>query len=111
MTSAGRVLLDECVPRRLLRHLTDQDASHATDEGWAGRRNGALLQAMREASFTVLVTVDRNLSIQQDIGRAGVAVVVMDAASNRTEDLLPLLPELLTVLGRIQPGEVRHIGA
>lgn len=58
----ARVLLDECVPRRLLRrHLRDLDASHVLDAGWGGQRNGALLRLMLGAGFGTLVTVDRNL--------------------------------------------------
>jgi predicted nuclease of predicted toxin-antitoxin system len=56
-----RLLLDECVPQRLSRQLQEFEVSHVASEGWAGRRNGDLLRAMRIAGFDVLVTVDRNL--------------------------------------------------
>jgi hypothetical protein len=111
MASVGRILFDECVPRRLLRrHLPDLNASHVIDEGWAGRRNGVLLQSMRGAGFVTLVTVDRNLTYQQNVASAGVAVVVLHAYGNRTDDLVPLLPALRAVLVEIGAGEVRHIG-
>ena len=48
------LLLDECVPRRLRRELSNYDVSHVTWEGWAGQRNGALLELMRTAGFTGL---------------------------------------------------------
>lgn len=109
--STVRALLDECVPRRLLRrHLTDLNASHVLDEGWAGRRNGVLLGLMLEAGFTTLVTVDRNLVYQQNIAAAGIGVIVLHARGNRTEDLVPLLPVLRAALPEVAPGQVCHLG-
>jgi hypothetical protein len=65
--AARRILLDECLPRRLKRELTGFDVSDVIAEGWAGRHNGELLPLMRKAGFHVFVTVDRNLVNQQDI--------------------------------------------
>jgi len=59
----------------------------------------------------VLVTVDRNLIHQQNLSvleRLGLVVLV--AYSNNLKALRPLIPELLTVLASIRPGEVVHIG-
>jgi hypothetical protein len=109
--AAGRAILDECVPRRLLRrHLSDLGLSHVIDEGWAGRRNGILLRLMLTAGFTTLITVDRNLEYQQNVTAAGIAVIVLHARSNRTEDLAMLVPALREALKNVQPGEIRHIG-
>ena len=41
-----RLLLDECVPRPLLRDLTGHDAHHVVDLGWSSKRNGELLKLM-----------------------------------------------------------------
>ncbi len=57
-----RILLDECVPRRLRHALPGHDVATVTGEGWAGRRNGDLLQLMLTAGFRVFVTADRNLA-------------------------------------------------
>ena len=53
--------------------------------GWASKRNGELL-TLAEAAFDVFLTVDRNLSFQQDIGRFNLAVVVLVAKGNRHSD-------------------------
>ena len=44
-----RLLLDECVPRPLLRDLAGHDAHHVVDMGWSSKRNGELLTLMVEA--------------------------------------------------------------
>ena len=112
MTSSipGQVLFDECVPRNLLRELPNLAASHAITEGWAGHRNGMLMRAMLAAGFHTLVTVDRNLSFQQNVAASGLAVIVLHAKSNRVPDLVPLIPALLTVLPTVRVGTVTHVG-
>ena len=100
-----RILLDECLPKRLKRDLVGHDARTVPEMGWASKKNGELL-ALAEAAFDVFLTVDRNLSFQQDIARFKVAVVVLVARGNRHSDLQPLIPELLTVLVALSPGRV-----
>ena len=67
-----RVLLDECLPRRLGRVLTGCDVRTVPEAGWAGKQNGELLQ-LASASFDVFVTMDRNLQYQQNLLDAGLA--------------------------------------
>jgi len=52
-----RVLLDECLPRRLKTELPDHEVRTAQEEGWAGLRNGELLR-VAAVRFEVLLTVD-----------------------------------------------------
>jgi len=39
--------------------------------GWAGKKNGELLALMAGTGFEVLLTVDQNLSHQQDVAVKG----------------------------------------
>ena len=64
---------------------------------------------MMQASFTILLTADRNLRYQQNLQQAGVAVIVMVAPSNRLPDLLPLIPSVCSALIRIVPGEAIEV--
>lgn len=105
-----RILLDECLPRRLKRDLAGHEARTVPEMGWASKQNGELL-ALAQSQFDVFVTVDRNLSFQQDVGQFSIAVVVMVASGNRHSDLQPLIPKLLLMLGSILPGRVVKLGA
>ena len=71
--------------------------STARDEGWTGIANGRLL-ALVSQSFDVFVTVDRNLSFQQNLPSFSIAVIVMHATSNRLAELRVLVPELLMAI-------------
>ena len=77
--------------------------------GWAGTKNGDLL-TLAEKQFEVFVTVDRNLSFQQNLTRYNIAVIVLRARTNRLRDLLLLVPELSASLPAANRGEVLWIG-
>lgn len=104
-----RILLDECLPRRLCRELPGHDTQTVHESGWSGKKNGELLTLMAARGFEVLMTVDRSLPHQQNLSARGIAVIVLVAASNRLADLRPLMPPTLAVLESIQPGEVVEI--
>jgi hypothetical protein len=77
-----RVLLDECLPRRLKRDLVGHEAHTAPEMGWASKRNGELLR-LAQHEFDVFLTVDRKLQHQQNLASFNIAVIVMVAGTNR----------------------------
>ncbi len=82
-----RVLLDECIEQM----------------GWTTIKNGELL-ALASRAFDVFVTVDRNLSLQQNIGGLPIAVIILAARTNRLADLIPRVPELLSTIASARHG-------
>ena len=78
--------------------------------GWTAIKNGELL-ALASESFDVFITVDRNLSFQQNIASLSIAVIVLQARSNRLADLKVLIPDLLTAIHSAQRGRVLVVGA
>lgn len=105
-----RLLLDECVPRPLLRDLTGHDAHHVVDLGWSSKRNGELLKLMVAERFEALLTVDRNLPFQQNLRASGIAIVIAVARTNRVKELRPLMPQVLDAFGIVKAGEVITVG-
>ena len=73
-----RVLLDECVDWRLARDIVGHDVKTARQMGWATVKNGELLTLAAE-QFDVFVTVDRNLTFQQNLISFSIAVVVLQS--------------------------------
>jgi len=104
-----RLLLDECVPQGLKRELTGQDVHTVPEMGWSGKRNGELLRLMVPANFEVFLTVDQNLSYQQNLQAANIAVVVLIAPSNRLPDLLPMMTSVHAALQSIKPGDLVEV--
>ena len=104
-----RVLLDECLPRRLKRDLVGHDARTTPEMGWASKRNGDLLR-LAEWDFDVFLTVDRKLQHQQNLSTFNIAVVVLVAPSNTLADLQPLMTTVLENLARAKRGEALVLG-
>jgi hypothetical protein len=98
-----RVLLDECLPRGLKRHLAGHDVTTVPEAGWAGAKNGELLR-LAASRFDAFITVDRSLVSQQ--ARLPLGVVSVKARSNRRADLVPLAPAILAALAALRAGTV-----
>lgn len=103
------ILLDECVPARLGRLLTGHSVATVPRHGWAGIKNGDLLR-LAEKEYEVFLTVDREISVQQDLTTFNIAVILIRSRSNRLEDIRPLVPELLETLNRATPGALTTVG-
>jgi len=103
-----RVLLDECLPRRLKQELTGHDAKTVPEMGWAGLKNGELLR-VAAGQFDAFITVDRNLPAQQRVGQLPFGVVVIGAPRNDVDTLRPLMGRVRAALERIGPGQLVRI--
>ena len=104
-----KVFVDECVDWRLERDIVDHEVKTAREMGWLTIKNGELL-ALAASEFEVFVTVDRNLSFQQNLPAFAIAVIVLRAPSNRLTDLKPLVPALLACIPRASRGAVEYVG-
>ena len=100
-----RVLLDECVPKRLRQELPGHSVRTAVEMGWAGVKNGVLLR-LAAPEFDCFLTVDRNLQFQQDVAELPLAVIVLHAIGNDLPSLLPLMPSVRAVLSQLKPGQL-----
>ena len=107
-----RILIDECAPRALKKHLINHghECRAVQESGWSGKENGELL-SLAEAAFDVLVTVDTNLRYQQNLTRRKIAIVVLQSSSNRLEHLRQHFPALVSAIEKIQPGEIVQVGS
>jgi hypothetical protein len=104
-----KVFVDECVDWRFSRDILGHEVKTALQMGWATIKNGELL-ALAAKEFDVFVTVDRNLSFQQNLPAFAIAVIVLRASSNRLADLKPLVPELLARISSAKKGAVEYVG-
>jgi hypothetical protein len=105
-----RVLLDECVPRKLKSRLTGHECRTAPEEGLAGQRNGELLSLAEKAAFDVFLSLDRGIEFRQNLQSRRIAVLVVRAGSSRLADLLPHVPEILKTLESLRPGQIVRVG-
>ncbi len=103
-----RVLLDECLPRKLKFEIEAEFVQTVPEAGWASKQNGELLK-LAEQDFDVLLTNDQNMEQQQNIESFNLAFVVLVAPTNDIADLLPLMPSVNRILKSIEPGTIEYI--
>jgi hypothetical protein len=103
-----RLLLDECVTRYIKRDLSGFDVHTIEQAGCKGLKNGALLRAAAGV-YDVLITVDRSIPHQQNLGGASIAILILEAHSNAYQHLKLLMPRAVAALQTITPGDVVRI--
>lgn len=104
-----RILIDECVPRALKRHLRDHEVLTVPEAGFAGLKNGQLLRRA-EGDFDAFITTDKSLQHQQNLSTWSIAFLLLRAVSNDIADLQPLVPRLIASLADAAPGTLTVIG-
>lgn len=104
------ILLDECIDRKFAKEFVGYEIKTVPQMGWAGIKNGELL-ALAQAEFDVFITVDRNLSFQQNLSQFDIAVIVLQAPSNRLADLKPLTSQILAILITAAKGQATTVSA
>ena len=95
-----RILLDECLDRRLAKEISHHLVKTVPQMGWAGLKNGELLRKAQQ-QFDVFITSDQNLSFQQNLPNFNIAVLILCASSNKLEDLLTVFSKAINRLDRV----------
>lgn len=104
-----KILLDECLPRRLKDHLKEFGTFTASEKGWASLKNGALLRAAINDSFDIFLTVDKKLEYEQNMKLFNITVVVFDVPRNKIELITPLLEKFKSQINNYIKGKVYTI--
>jgi predicted nuclease of predicted toxin-antitoxin system len=87
-----KILLDECVTKRLKNHLSDFDAFTLHELGISGIKNGKLMTYCVEHEFDILLTIDKNLMYQQNLDKYPITIVVLNCLTSKLEELVTYLP-------------------
>lgn len=103
-----KILLDECVPRKLSPLLIGHEVWTVPKAGLAGLENGKLL-AEAAYNFDLFLTVDRNLTFQQNMTSLPIKVLVVQAMSNKLDDLKLLVPKILATLSTSLEDQVTFV--
>ncbi|MDQ3632934.1 MAG: hypothetical protein M3405_00270 [Acidobacteriota bacterium] len=69
-------------------------------------KNGTLLSESVAEEFDILLTIDKNLEHQQNMGNYEIAVVVLDVEKSKIDFLLTLLPKFKEQVDNFENGNV-----
>jgi hypothetical protein len=102
-----KVLLDEKIAHSLRHHLSKHRTLTASYAGFAGLKNGALLDAAEAEGFEVLITGDRTLQYEQNLSRRKIAIVSLSAISWPVIE--PYLAKIAAAVDAATPGSFRCV--
>lgn len=105
-----RVLLDECLPRKLKKVFPEHECQTVPEAGLAGQKNGRLLLLAEEKGFQIFFTMDRGVQYQQNLTGRSIAILIVRTRSNRLTDLFPHVESCRSIMTTIQAGELILVG-
>jgi predicted nuclease of predicted toxin-antitoxin system len=71
-----KILIDECVPRPIIKLLAAYEAKTVQDAGWGAYKNGVLLN-LAESEFDLFITSDQSILYQQNLAGRQIAILVL----------------------------------
>ena len=104
-----KILLDECVTRKLKIFLTEYEAFTVSEMSWNGLKNGNLMKVAIDNSFDILLTIDKNIAFQQNLNKYDIIIVVLDVEKSKIEFLKELLPSFKMQINNFRKGKAYQI--
>ena len=92
-----KLLLDENIPVKLKYRFLESGIPVFTvkDMQWFGKQNGELLRLMLENDFTSFLTIDNNISFQQNFRNYPLQVLVLIAHDNSYGTIMEFFDKIL----------------
>lgn len=100
-----KILLDECITKKLKFLFSNHIVYTVNDMKWNGYKNGKLMTKCVENSFDILLTIDKNLLSQQNVNKYNMTIVVLDAINSKIETLIPFISIFEEKLATFKKGE------
>lgn len=104
-----KLLLDECIPRKLKKYLQPHECKTVPEAGFAGKKNGVLSALAEVAGFDDLVTMDRGIEYEQNHASRAMAILIIRAKSNRLADIAPSNAACLRALKTIDASQILRV--
>jgi predicted nuclease of predicted toxin-antitoxin system len=97
-----KILLDECVTKRLKPHLSDYEVYTVTEMKWNGIKNGELMTLCINNNFDVLLTIDKNLMFQQNPDKFRLTIAVLNSLTSKIEELILFVPSFKAQVDQLE---------
>jgi len=101
-----KILLDECVTKLLKAHLPAHNVFTVTQMRWNGLKNGELLSQCASAGFDVVLTIDKNISTQQNIAKYPLIIIVFHSVTSKIDELVQFIPSFEKALPEFRKGNL-----
>ena len=94
---------DECLTKEAKKLLGEFEVITVPEALLNGLKNGKLLRAAEEAGFDILLTIDKNIDYQQNVGKFAIAIVILDVPRSHIRYVEPLIPIFKAQIDSYQP--------
>ncbi len=99
-----KILLDECVTKKIKTLLPEHKVFTIGQMGWAGLKNGKLLTKAVENKFDILLTIDKNINYQQNISKYNISLIVLNVNDSNIETIADFIPNFNAQIKKIEKG-------
>jgi len=104
-----KMLLDECIPKRLKAKFGTIEVYTVSEMGWSGVKNGNLMKLCVANQFDILLTIDKNMVHQQNLDRYNITIAVLNSHTSKIEELSLFIPSFLQQLPDFQKHQAYYI--
>jgi hypothetical protein len=102
-----KILFDQGTPAPLRRHLAGHSVDTCFECGWSTLENGDLLDAAERAGYELLITTDRNLKYQQNLGGRALAILVL--LSTSWPRIQQRITDVQATVNGVRPGDYLEV--
>ena len=97
-----KILLDECVTKRLKPYLTAFEVFTVSEMKWNGIKNGKLMTLCVDNKFDLLLTIDKNLMFQQNLEKYKLIIAVLNSSTSKIEELVLSMPSFTAQINKLK---------
>ena len=97
-----KILLHECVTKRLKPYLAAFDVFTVSEMKWNGIKNGKLITLCVDNDFDLLLTIDKNLMFQQNLDKYKLTIAVLNSATSKIEELVLFMPSFTAQVDKLE---------
>ena len=101
-----KVLLDECITKKLKSYLEDFEVYTVVEMGWSGVKNGKLMSLCVMNNFDILLTIDKNMMYQQNLEKYSITIVVLNSLTSKLEELKLFIPSFSKQIWNLKKNKV-----
>jgi len=101
-----KILLDECVTKRLKPYLKDFEVYTVMEMGWSGVKNGKLMSLSVKHNFGIILTIDKNIMYQQNIEKYPITIAVFNSLTSKLEELILFIPSFLKQIYQFEKKKI-----
>jgi len=97
-----KILLDECITKKIKKHLLDLDVTTVSERGWSGIKNGKLMKLCIEHQIDIFLTIDKNIMYQQNLSNLEITIVILNTPSSKSEIIKEYLPKFISLMNSFE---------